>query len=78
MTNLSLSLEAGYSVDSPSLSKHVTLETGSLRALFSRLSNAIHAVQQRRAERVIARIVAQNGGLMTDDAERQISRTLGV
>ncbi len=78
MTNLSLSLEAGYSVDSPALSKHTTLPTMSFRALLARASNVIFAVQQRRAERVVARILAQNGGLMTDDVERQVSRKLGV
>ena len=35
------------------------------------------AAQQRRAEREIARYLANRGGLLTDDMEREITQRLG-
>lgn len=78
MSNLSLSLEAGYSVDSPALSKPVALPPLGLKALFRKLSAAVYEAQRRRAEAEIARFIAANGGIITDDLERQISRRFGV
>ena len=42
--------------------------------LFTRMFNAIHASQTRRAERDIARFIEASGGRMTDDLERKIER----
>jgi hypothetical protein len=38
--------------------------------------DALVETQQRRAEREIARYLATHGGLLTDDAEREIMRRL--
>jgi hypothetical protein len=44
--------------------------------LWRRLFDGFVAVQQRRAEREIARYLATRGGILTDDAEREIMRSL--
>jgi hypothetical protein len=45
-------------------------------SFWRRLFDSFVAVQQRRAEREIARYLAARGGLLTDDAEREIMRSL--
>ncbi|MGD9802776.1 MAG: hypothetical protein AB7E81_12620 [Hyphomicrobiaceae bacterium] len=72
MTNLRLSLVAGYPVDAPSPSDHVTLPTFSLSALLKRLATRARAAQVRQTEAAIGEFIARNGGLITDDIERQI------
>lgn len=76
MTNLRLSLVAGYPVEQPSPSEHVTLP--SLRDLWQRISARVYAAQRRRTEAEIARYIVRNGGVITDDMERQISRRFGM
>jgi hypothetical protein len=76
MTNLRLSLVAGYPVESPSPSEHIPLP--SLRQLWKRITARIHAAQRRRQEADIADFIERNGGLITDDIERQIGRHFGI
>jgi len=78
MSNLNLSLAAGYSVDSPALSKHVTLQAFSLSALARRMAAAFAAAEQRRIDATVARLIAANGGTLSDEVERQIARRLGA
>jgi len=76
MTNVKLSLVAGYPVEEPSPSEHVTLP--SLSHLWKRLTMAVHDAQRRRTEAEIARFITRNGGVITDDMERQINRRFGL
>ena len=46
-------------------------------SLFGRIGAYLYAVERRRRERDIAALLAQNGGQLTDDLERQISRQFG-
>jgi hypothetical protein len=78
MTNLRLSLVAGYPVDSPAPSEHVTLGSFSLSRLLKRISASLHAAQRRRTEAEIARFIERNGGMITDDIERQINQRFGM
>lgn len=78
MSNLSLSLVAGYSVDSPALSKPTQITAKPFARMVERLSAALYAGEQRRRDADIARMIADNGGVMTDELERQISRRVGV
>ncbi|MEZ5819033.1 MAG: hypothetical protein R3D44_18340 [Hyphomicrobiaceae bacterium] len=78
MSYLNLSLVAGYSVESPALSKHVTLRPLSLSGVLERLSTAVFRAQRRRTEAEIARYIGANGGMITDDLERQINSRFGM
>ena len=78
MSNLNLSLVAGYSVDSPALSKHVTLPPFSLGRILERVAAQLHAAQRRRTEAEVARYIRANGGVLTDELERQIGRRFGM
>ena len=44
---------------------------------FERLSRVFWAAQNRRAEKTVAKFIARNGGELTDDLEREISRRYG-
>jgi hypothetical protein len=46
------------------------------RPIWRRVLDAIVTAQQRRAEREIARFIATHGGVLTDDAEREIMSRL--
>lgn len=76
MTNLRLSLVAGYPVEEPSPSEHVSLP--SLSGLWKRVARNIQIAQRRRTEAEIARYIERNGGVITDDMERQIGRRFGM
>ena len=78
MSNLNLSLVAGYDVNSPALGKRITLPSLSFGALLERLSDAMSAAERRRTEADVAHFIADNGGVITDELERQISRRLGM
>jgi hypothetical protein len=78
MSNLNLSLVAGYDVDSPALAKPTKLPAFSFGAFFERLSDAMYASEQRRRERQVADMIADNGGVITDELERQMARRLGA
>jgi hypothetical protein len=78
MSNLNLSLVAGYSVDSPALSKPASLPDFSIGDFLERLSAKVHAAQRRRVEAEVARYIAANGGVVTDEIERQIGRRFGM
>lgn len=78
MSNLNLSLVAGYDVDSPALRKPVSLPRPSLGGLIERLSARLLAAERRRTDAQIARMIAENGGVITDDLERRIGRQLGI
>ena len=43
----------------------------------SRLIGAIAASRRRKAERAVEHYIAMNGGHLTDDLERRISRKFG-
>ena len=45
-------------------------------SLWRRAYNTIVESQQRRAEREVARYLANHGGLLTDDMEREIMQRL--
>lgn len=78
MSNLNLSLVAGYDVDSPALSKPTRLPSLSLGAFLGRISDAMYAAERRRNERDVADMIAAHGGMITDDLERQIGRKFGM
>ena len=46
------------------------------KPFWRRLFDAMVAAQQRRAEREIAAVLARRGGLLSDDAEREIMHRL--
>ncbi|KAB0269454.1 hypothetical protein [Microvirga brassicacearum] len=48
-----------------------------LRRFIAGIADAISVANQRRAHREIGRFVARNGGLLTDDVERQIGNRFG-
>lgn len=77
MSNLNLSLVAGYDVDSPALTKPNKLPRISLAAFLERMSSRIYARERARHESEIGRFVAANGGVLTDELERAISRRFG-
>jgi hypothetical protein len=45
--------------------------------LFSRILAALMTMQRLRAEAEVARFIDRNGGRITDDLEREISRRFG-
>jgi len=45
--------------------------------IFARLLNALMTMQRARAEAEVARFIDRNGGRITDDLEREISRRFG-
>lgn len=49
----------------------------SLSGLFARISDALYDSERRRNESDVARFIENNGGVLTDDLERQISRRYG-
>ena len=46
-------------------------------SIWTRMIEAMAASRQRTAERAVERYIAQNGGQLTDDMERAISRKFG-
>ena len=78
MSNLNLSLVAGYDVSAPALSKPTELPAFSLSAFLERLSDSMYASERRRRESEVAQMVAENGGVINDELERQISRRMGA
>jgi hypothetical protein len=46
-------------------------------SLLARLINAVHVSRQRRAESEVAQYIRMNGGQLTDEVEREISRRYG-
>jgi hypothetical protein len=52
-------------------------QTHSKPGIFQRFVEAIKLSRQRAAEREIEAFVARNGGVLTDDIERSISRNFG-
>jgi hypothetical protein len=77
MSNLNLSLVAGYDVDAPSQRKRAAPPKFSLTALFERLSDRMYAAERKDRESKVARYINDNGGVLTDELERQISRNFG-
>lgn len=77
MSNLNLSLVAGYDVDAPSQTKRAAPPKLSLTALFERLSARMEAAERRQRESDVGRFIRENGGVLTDEIERQISRKFG-
>jgi hypothetical protein len=76
MTNLRLSLVAGYPVETPSPSEHVALP--SLRNLWKHVAARFQAAERRREEAEIADFIERNGGMITDEIERRIGRHYGM
>ena len=77
MSNLTLGLSAADVVDARESRKPAARPHFSLTAFFERLSDAMYAADRRRAESDVARFVRENGGVLTDDLERQMSRRYG-
>ena len=50
---------------------------GKSPSIWARLIEAVAASRQRKSERAVERYIAHNGGQLTDDLERQISRKFG-
>lgn len=74
MTNVSLSLVAGYAVDTPDPSEHVRPSPFSLKRTLRSIGEKFMAAQQRRVEREVALYLQTHGNVLSDDMERQISR----
>ena len=51
-------------------------KVGILRRIFDAFLNAMHESRRRQAEREIANFVALQGGRVTDDLEREMTRRL--
>ena len=51
-------------------------EKTAAKSLWRRVFDKLIELQQRRADREIARFIASHGGLFTDDMERQVMRRL--
>src|SRR6516165_12404028 len=51
-------------------------KVGILRRIFDAILNAMHESRRRQAEREIANFVALQGGRVTDDLEREMTRRL--
>ena len=77
MSNMNLSLVAGYDVDAPSQRKRAAPPKYSLMAFLERISNRIYSAERADRESKVARYIRENGGVMTDDLERRISRNYG-
>jgi len=75
MTNLRLSLVAGYPVEEPSPSDHVTLP--SMRGVWKRFVAGIQAARRHRTDSEIGNYIMRNGGVLTDELEREIGRRFG-
>ena len=56
----------------------ITAAAGVLRRVLAALLDAMEQARQRQAERTIARYAAVQGGLMTDEFEREITRRLST
>jgi hypothetical protein len=53
-------------------------DAGSRRGgIFQRFAAAVRASRQRAVEREVERFINQNGGRLTDELEREISRRFG-
>ena len=78
MTNIKLSLVTGYPVEIPAPNEHVSLPSLAPRRLFKRIAEAFHRTEIRRQEAVVADFIARNGGVITDDIERQIGQRFGA
>jgi len=78
MTNVRLSLVAGYPVEAPAPAEHVALPTLSLSQFWKRISNSIYHAERRRTEAEIGGFIERNGGTLTDDLERQIGQRYGT
>ena len=57
----------------------VTADTaaGKGPSIWTRMIEALAASRQRRAEQAVERYIAMNGGRLTDNLERDISRKFG-
>ena len=51
-------------------------DTPARKPIWRRLFDALMTAQQRRAEREIIAVLARHGGLLSDDAEREIMHRL--
>ena len=51
--------------------------TAEAPSIWTRLIGAIVASRRRKAERAVEHYIAMNGGHLTDDLERRISRKFG-
>ena len=62
--------------EAPTRSDAVANKVGILRRIFDAILNAMHESRRRQAEREIANFVALQGGRVTDDLEREMTRRL--
>lgn len=59
----------------PAREAEASVERG--RSLLAHLADAVHAWHQQRLEHEVGAFIAERGGRLTDDIERQISRKFG-
>src|SRR5262249_9777854 len=76
MSNINASAVDGYNVEAPIEHKQ-TAPKFSLSALFERLSDRMYTAERKEREGQVARFIRENGGVLTDDLERRISRDFG-
>ena len=61
---------------SPPKRNAIVKKVGILRRIFVAILDAMHELRRRQAEREIANLVARQGGPMSDDLERDMTRRL--
>jgi hypothetical protein len=77
-TNLALSPEDVVVIDGARANGRTAAELPATRGGFwSRVLARLVEARQRQAQAEVARYVAMNGGVLTDDLEREISRRYG-
>jgi hypothetical protein len=67
---------ASYVSYNPPQRNAIAKTVGILRRIFGAILDAMHESRRRQAEREIANFVARQGGRMTDDLEREMTRRL--
>ena len=67
---------ASYVSYNPTKRSATVKAIGILRRIFGAMLDAMHESRRRQAEREIANFVARQGGRLTDDLEREMTRRL--
>lgn len=76
MSNLNVSAVDAYNVEAPTEHKR-TAPKFSVSALLERISDRMYTAERKEREGQVARFIRENGGVLTDDLERRISRDFG-
>ena len=67
---------ASYVSYNPPKRNAIVNKVGILRRIFDAILGAMHESRRRQAEREIANFIARQGGHLTDDLEREMTRRL--